>query len=409
MLVAPLATRIIHVFGTRVCLHIGVFLETLSLVGASFCKQKYQIILAQGFCFGWGMGFLFVGSVGIVSQWFTKKRSLANSIAASGSGLGGLMYSLVTQRVIDKNGLPWAFRVLAICVFTVNLTASNLIRDRNQQTGSRHRSFDFSLLRRPEFLLLQAWSFFSMLGYTILLFSLPAYGRSIGLSPQQSSTLGAILNLGQMLGRPFIGLSSDRWGRMNLATILTLVCAVFCFTLWIPSELVSGPMGILCVFAIVGGATAGVYWATIAAVAAEILGLQDLPSGLSWTWLLIVPPTTVAEAIALELRRKNAVHWIYLPPQIYTACMYIAGAVCIWIARGWKVGDLEWQDRQTQEAEQRRQQEAVILDEKQAQLDEEGSIEHPTHQDEEELRRFKRREIWGWQNLLKNMMKRKVV
>jgi len=30
----------------------------LSLIGASFAKKKYQIILSQGFCFGWGMGFL---------------------------------------------------------------------------------------------------------------------------------------------------------------------------------------------------------------------------------------------------------------------------------------------------------------------------------------------------------------
>ena len=417
MLIAPIATRIIHVFGTRTCLHLGVFFETLSLIGASFCRKKYQIILAQGFCFGWGMGFLFVGSVGIVSQWFTTKRSLANSIAAAGSGLGGLMYSLVTQRVIEKNGLPWAFRVLGICVFTVNLTASNLIRDRNKQTSSRHKSFDLSILRKPEFLLLQGWSWFSMFGYTILLFSLPAYGRSIGLNANQSSILGAVLNLGQMVGRPFIGLSSDRWGRFNLATSLSLLCGILCITLWIPAEKVSSPMGILCFFAIIGGATAGVYWATIAPVAAEVLGLQDLPAGLSWTWLLIVPPTTVAEAIALELRRKNTTHWIYLPPQIFTAVMYVAGAMFLWVARGWKVGEREGQKNMIRAREQRRQQQQrVLLDEKQT-LSEEGASRilgahggvDADDIDEEELKRHMRREIWKPKNLVRNMLARTIV
>ncbi len=413
MLVAPLATRIIHLYGTRVCLLLGVFFETLSLIGASFCKAKYQIILAQGFCFGWGMGFLFVGSVGIIAQWFNKKRSLANSIAAAGSGCGGLVYSLVTQRVIDKHGLPWAFRVLGICMFAVNLTAANLIRDRNKQTGSRHKSFDMTLLRKPEFLLLQAWSWFSMFGYTILLFSLPAYGRSIGLSAQQSSVLGAVLNAGQMIGRPFIGLSSDRWGRINLATSLSLACGILCFAFWIPAEMVSGPMGILCFFAVVGGATAGVFWATIAPVAAEVTGLQDLPAALSWTWLLMVPPTTTAEAIALELRRKTD-SWIYLPPQIFTAFMYVAAALCLWVVRGWKVGEMRWDARLLREKEQRQQR--ILLDEKRA-FSEKGELDgtngHSAYEtediDEVEMMKFRRREIWGPRNLLKNMLAWKVV
>lgn len=48
-----------------------------------------------------------------------------------------------------------------------------------------------------EFLLMLGWGFFSMLGYIVLLFSLPNYARSIGLSAQQGSVIGALLNLGQ--------------------------------------------------------------------------------------------------------------------------------------------------------------------------------------------------------------------
>lgn len=36
-----------------------------------------------------------------------------------------------------------------------------------------------------------------MLGYIVLLFSLPNYARSIGLSAHQGSVIGAVLNLGQ--------------------------------------------------------------------------------------------------------------------------------------------------------------------------------------------------------------------
>jgi MFS family permease len=149
-----------------------------------------------------------------------------------------------------------------------------------------------------------------------------------------------------MIGRPFIGLSSDRWGRLNLATFLSLLCGLMCFAFWIPAEAAPAPMGILCFFAIVGGAAAGVFWTTIAPVAAEVIGLQDLPAGLSLTWFLLVPATTFAEPIALELRHQHAHSWIYLPPQIFTGVMYVASGLSLWVVRGWKVGQLEWQVRQ---------------------------------------------------------------
>ncbi|KAL6251057.1 hypothetical protein RBB50_001265 [Rhinocladiella similis] len=407
VLIAPLATRIIHLYGTKACLHLGVFFQTLSLIGASFSRQKYQIILSQGVCYGWGMGFLFVGSVGIIAQWFNKKRSLANSIAAAGSGAGGLIYSLVTQALINDLGLAWTFRILGFITFAVNLTAINLLRDRNKQTGSRHKAFDLDVLRRPEFLFVQGWSWFSMLGYTILVFSIPAYARSIGMSPNQGSVLGAVFNAGQMVGRPLIGLTSDRWGRLNLATSLSFLAGIACFALWIPAEVVAAPMVLLCFFAIIGGGLAGVFWTTISPVAVEILGLQDLPSGLSLTWLLMTPPTTCAEAIALELRRK-ADSWIYLPPQIFTGFMYIAAGMCIWVARGWKVGELEWRNKRRMEWERqsRRQRVLVLTDTKEnPALEDDGpDVDDPTRPEIDLSMPPPKGELWHVQNMLKNMM-----
>jgi len=341
MFVAPAATKVSARFGTRICLHLGIFFETLALIGVSFAYQNWQLILAQGLCFGWGMGFLFVGSVGVPPQWFTTRRSIANAIAAAGSGCGGLIWSLSTQAMIDKLGLPWAFRILGILSGSINLICANVIRDRNKQVGARVRAFDWSLLHRPEFWWLQAWSWFSMLGYVILLFSLAAYARAIGLTAGQGAIVSAILNLGQMLGRPFIGLASDRWGRINLAAFLSALCGVFCFIFWIPSELAPSPMGLLTFFAIVGGALAGTFWTTVGPVGAEIVGLKDLPSGLSWTWLIMVPPVTCAEAIGLELRRNNAVNFIYLYAQIFCGGSYIIAGLCMWVIRGWKIGEIE--------------------------------------------------------------------
>lgn len=335
-MIAPLGTYLTRRYSTRLVLHLGVFFETLSLIGASFATQKWHLFIAQGVCFGWGMGFLFVGSVGIISQWFLKKRSVANAIAAAGSGMGGLIYSLATQAMIQRLGLAWAFRILGIVTFVVNTICANLLRDRNKQVGSRHSAFHFPLIKRPEFLLFLGWGIFSMLGYVVLLFSLPNYALSVGLTAHQGSVIGALLNLGQGLGRPVVGIVSDHCGRLNIASILTFACGVFCFVIWIFAK----SMGVLSFFAILVGAVAGTFWCTVSPVGAEVVGLKDLPSALSITWVMLVPPTTVAEAIALELRQTGKTN-VYLHPQIFTAMVYIGAALCLWGVRAWKVGELE--------------------------------------------------------------------
>ena len=148
------------------------------------------------------MGFLFVTTVGIVPQWFLKRRSFANSIATGGSGIEGLIYSLGTNSMIQTIGVPWAFRVLAIVCCGVNLICTLLLRDRNKSTGAVLLAFDTEIFRRPEFLVLLTWGIFSMLGYVALLFSLPDFAVSVGLSSQQGSIVGALLNLGQGELRP---------------------------------------------------------------------------------------------------------------------------------------------------------------------------------------------------------------
>ena len=234
------------------------------------------------------MGFLFVGSVGILPQWFSKKRSLANGIGSAGSGLGGMMYSLATNAMIDRLGVGWAFRILGIVSASVNIVCALLMRDRMKAIGARQLSFDYTLFKRKEYWLLLGWGFLTLMGYIVLLFSLPSYATSIGLTSKQGSVIGAVLNLGQGLGRPVIGICSDSAGRINLAGICTFLAGLFCFVIWIFAK----TYGVLIFFAIIVGTVAGTIWAVIAPVGAEVVGLKDLPSALSLVWLVLVIPTT---------------------------------------------------------------------------------------------------------------------
>ncbi|KAH0355916.1 putative monocarboxylate transporter, partial [Aureobasidium melanogenum] len=334
LLVSPVATIVTRKFGTKTTLFTGVAFETASLIGASFANQIWQLFLSQGVCFGFGMGFLFVGSVGIVPQWFTTKRSLANGIATAGSGLGGLIYSLATGAMIPSIGLAWAFRVLGIVACVVNGVCAMLVKDRNKAIGSSQLAFDVQLFKRTEYLLLLGFGWFSMLAYVVLLFSLANFARSVGLTASQASTVSAIFNLGQAVGRPPIGYFSDSIGRINMATLMTFMSGLFALVIWTNAK----SFGVLIFYAIVGGTVAGTFWTTIAPVTAEVVGLRNVPAALNICWLVLVIPCTFSEPIGLEVVSFDGG---YLGAQLFTGFMYVGAAVCALFLRSWKIAEVD--------------------------------------------------------------------
>ncbi|KAF2706680.1 MFS general substrate transporter [Pleomassaria siparia CBS 279.74] len=337
LMVSPVATATTRLYGTRVTLLIGILFEVISFIGASFATKIWHLFLTQGICFGWGIGFLFVGSVAITPQWFSTKRSLANGISAAGSGLGGLIYSLAAQAMIRDISLAWAFRILGLVACVVNVAAALLIKDRNKQVGSSQLSFDHRLFKKMEFLGLLAFGFTSMLAYVVLLFSLPNYAKTVGLDASQGSIIGAVLNLGQALGRPPIGYFSDSFGRVNMAASATFMAGLLTLVVWTFAK----SFGVLVFLAIVGGMFAGTFWAVVGPVYAEVMGIVDLPSSLSITWLVLVIPTTFSEAIALEIVSFN--NDTYTGAILFTGFMYIGAAAFMWLVRAWKIGEMERQ------------------------------------------------------------------
>lgn len=154
----------------------------------------WHLLLSQGVAFGIGMGFLFTATVGVVSQWFSKRRSFANAMSTGGSGFGGLIYSLATNAMISHLGLAWAFRVLGILAFVVNGICTFTLRDRNKAVGAVHIAFHKELFKRVEFWLFVLWGFFSILGYIVVIFSLPDYCQKVGFTASQGSIVAAIFN-----------------------------------------------------------------------------------------------------------------------------------------------------------------------------------------------------------------------
>ena len=243
-------------FGVQIPMLIGITFLVAGHVPASFSSRIWQLYLSQGVLVGLGVGFTYIPSIAILLQWFDKRRSLANGISTAGSGIGGLVSSFVIETVIKNGCLDWSYRITAIASCIMLLIATLLVRSRNEIVQPFQRGFDARLLCRYDVLFLLAWSFISMMGFITIVFSLPNFARSIGLSSFQASTISALLSVGVATGRPFIGIASDRYGRIETAGVLTLICGLSCFIIWLPWT----TYGAIIFFALTNGAIFGVFW-----------------------------------------------------------------------------------------------------------------------------------------------------
>lgn len=331
MLVSPLATVLVHYYGILVTVNLGAVLVMTSLITTSFVQSKWQLFLSEGVCFGVGMGLCFIGSVGVTSYWFSKRRSLANGITAAGSGIGGLTYSLATGAMIPRLGFPWTMRILGIICFAINLCCGSLLRlppgAPLRATGGTMR---FSVVLNFKCTLLFIWGALSAMGYVVLMFSLSSYAVAVGLSQHQGSIASALINLGQVFGRPIVGVLSDKLGRFNVAFAATLFSGILCFVFWIFAK----SMVSIGFFSITVGLVCGTVWAAAAPLSAEIVGLGNMSSALGFFWLAVASPCAVAQAIAVQLRDSPADRYPYMRVQMFVGTLYASAAVCLVLLRG---------------------------------------------------------------------------
>lgn len=252
-LIAPLATKVLGRYGIRTCLLSGAILQTLSLIGASFATEIWHLYLSQGLGFAWGVGFILTGTQNVIPQWFTTRRSLANGLAATGTGAGGLLYALVAGQMLQRLGVGWSIRVLGIASGVVNIVCALVMRQNPNSVLPVYHLFNYRLLKESRFLALLGFAFLSMLAEIIILTQIPGYGTSIlGLDTTQSSVIGAMVALGQIIGRMMIGQASDMFGRLNVASLVTFLAGLWSVAVWT----VASSYAILIFFALCIGAFA---------------------------------------------------------------------------------------------------------------------------------------------------------
>ncbi|KAF9356473.1 hypothetical protein BGX26_005206 [Mortierella sp. AD094] len=243
----PFVAPMTQLLGLRAVVAIGIVVSSLGLISASFATQLWHLYITQGLLFGCGVGLVLFSSLSVVSQYFEKRRGLANGIAVAGSGVGGLAMAPLTRLLIAKVGYRWCLRIIGMAVFTFLTAVFPFIRPRIK-TVKKGPIFDFSLFKIPGFIELVLTALVITFGYMIPIFLIPTYTSQVLSEPP---TTGA--NLLSM----FSGINAA-------ARIVSVATNLATLT------------GFMAVYGIFGGGFISIF----PVVAAQVVGVERLSSAL---------------------------------------------------------------------------------------------------------------------------------
>lgn len=283
-------------YGYRLMALVGSFMFCLGYLFASFSDQVWQLFLAQGILVGIGSSIGFFPAVSIPSQWFFKRRGLATGICVSGSGVGGLIFSLITYYSLEEFDIAWTLRLVGLISLLLAVPSSLILRER-VPSEPRDKLLDFCLFKNLQFTTLWVGGFISTLGILVPFYMMPLYANENQLSNSQGALLVAILNGGNAVGRVLLGLLADKWGAINIMLIGMLFTSLFSLVLWPLSTNFSS----LIVFSIIYGFVSGSYMSLLSVISSQLFGLQNIATTNGLLYVAVGIPCFLGNPIATFL------------------------------------------------------------------------------------------------------------
>lgn len=260
----PISIRLMAAFGLRYTLLSSVAMFGIGLICTSFTLNNLGgLFCVAGMIVGISTSLLFTATNSLPTQWFGSKLGTANGLVKTGGGVGATVVPILAQKLTDKFGLPWAFRILGFMVLAVGIPCAFLIRER---TGVRPPRFDWAMLKVLPTAAITLAGAISVFGLYVPPFFLPLFAESIGLSASTGAGLVAGFGGATAVGRLFSGWLCDRIGAINALVLASLINGLSMLAIW-P---VSSSLGPLYVFAIVNGCANGSFFVSLPTAVATL-------------------------------------------------------------------------------------------------------------------------------------------
>ena len=196
---------------------------------------------------------------------------LANiSLLQAGAGLAGLCIPLLSSWCLSTYGHQTTLRVWAIAFFVLLAPCLFVIKPRIPLSPDFERQrIDWSFIRQPIFIALEAGNLCQAMGFYIPATYLPSYVRDNGLanSAAQAALPVALLNSTSIIGVIALGAWTDHTHVTNVIGVSALGAALSVFVCW---GFIQHSFPFLCLFAGMFGIFGGAYSVTFSAVVTAV-------------------------------------------------------------------------------------------------------------------------------------------
>jgi MFS family permease len=244
-----LTGRLTDRFGPRPVIITGGLLLLIGYVMLSRATSLWQLYIAlPGIC-AFGMSAAFVPCNATVIRWFMKLRGRALGITMMGASVGNIVTPILAALMIDSLGWRTTYAWMGVVGGVLIVSVALLIRHEPAELGLKPDGYDPKrtddadnvTLDEPEtedsWTLREAqgsfafWLLCSMFFMTWLVVFLPVvhltpYAIDLGVEPIRASLVLTGVGVGGVLGRPLIGIVSDRIGRLPALAVVFLAQAV---------------------------------------------------------------------------------------------------------------------------------------------------------------------------------------
>ncbi len=228
---------------------------TPSLSVLTAALELWHFVLVFGILGGVSSGLLFTPPIAAVGHWFRARRGLATGIAATGGGVGGMIFTPVLQRLLDTVGWEKAMLVLGGAFLALASTGCCLIRSRlprSHKAGGLPHIRDM-LASRP-FVFMTIGTFLLQLGLFVPMSFVSLYAIAQGFGESFSFNIIIVVNAASVVGRILPGWCADKVGPYNSIIVTVALAGVACFAVWLPAG--SSTAGLV-MFALLFGFTSG--------------------------------------------------------------------------------------------------------------------------------------------------------
>jgi len=137
-----------------------------------------------------------------IAGWFDKKRGIAYGILSTGSSIGGIVFPIMSSRLIPSVGFGWTMRIAAFLILFLLILASLTVKSRfppNRQVVARKQLV--APFHEPEFLALNAGLCLFTFGMFIPINYFVVEATANGMSPDLAHYLVAMFNAARYILR----------------------------------------------------------------------------------------------------------------------------------------------------------------------------------------------------------------